>query len=73
MKKEKEITMAMQTKAGKPARSRSRRGQNRSGGCSRKPSALRPVSAGFPAFFQNPYDNPKGFSGFGERGDFSAS
>jgi hypothetical protein len=53
------------------ARSKARHRAARCGGCSKKSSPLRPVSAGFPAHFQNPYDDPKGFHGFTERGVFS--
>jgi len=50
-----------------------RRASQRSGGCTRKRSALRPVSSKFPAFFQNPDSDPKGFLGFAERQTFSRS
>jgi hypothetical protein len=50
-----------------------RRTAPRCGGCTRKQSALRPVSSRFSAFFQNPDSDPKGFLGFSERRDFSRS
>ena len=45
----------------------SRRQSLRSGGCNRQASSLRPVSSSFPAFFQSPGNDPKGFLGFSGR------
>jgi hypothetical protein len=48
-----------------------RRNRARLGNCSRKPSAVRPVSSSFPAFMLNPNSDPLGFPGFAARGGFS--
>jgi len=64
------------TSTSKPAvqtDSKPRRFKSRCGGCTRHTSTLRPISSSFPAHFQNPGADPKGFAGFGGRGDFSVS
>lgn len=66
----------MMTSTSKPAAQNdtfSRRFKHRSGGCTRPVSVVRPVSSSFPAFFQSPDSDPKGFVAFGGRGIFSLS
>jgi len=50
----------------------SRRFKHRSGGCTRPVSTVRPVSSSFPAFFQSPDSDPKGFVLFGGRENLEA-
>lgn len=50
-----------------------RRLKHRCGGCTKAVSAVRPVSSSFPAHFQSPDADPKGFMIFGGRTNFSRS
>ena len=50
-----------------------RRLKHRCGGCAKPVSAVRPVSSSFPAHFQSPDADPKGFIVFGGRTNFSRS
>jgi hypothetical protein len=60
-----------QSASGTKSSKQPRRVRARIGNCSRKPSAVRPVSSSFPAFMLNPNSDPLGFPGFATRGGFS--